>query len=110
MFVYDYLLTFDGEITLFLVPLRVNGASILFLLNRYIPLTVQILGWLPRPSAFQVCFPWSLLIRAIFMTIAVVLLCDLGQRACIEPTHSAVAQDIAYNVLLALQYLPWACT
>ncbi|TBU22117.1 hypothetical protein BD311DRAFT_676805, partial [Dichomitus squalens] len=73
VFVYDYLLTSDSEITLFWMPHRVNGASILFLLNRYIPLSVQILGWVPRPPGFQV-----------------------------------FAEDIAYNVLLALQYLPWA--
>ncbi|TBU46401.1 hypothetical protein BD309DRAFT_954193 [Dichomitus squalens] len=74
LFVYDYLLTSDGEITLFWMPRRVNGATILFLLNRTIPLSVQILGWVPRSWGFQ----------------------------------NAIAQDVAYNVLLALQYLPWA--
>ena len=53
--VYDSLLTFGSEATFFWKPRRLNGAMILFLLNRYLTLAVQILFWAPSPPSFQVC-------------------------------------------------------
>ena len=41
VFLYDYLITFDSEVMLFWMPCKINGASILFLLNRYLTLAVQ---------------------------------------------------------------------
>lgn len=55
LFAYEYLITLDGEVTLFWVPRQVNGPFILFLLNRYLILTVQIMNWVPFPSSFHVC-------------------------------------------------------
>ena len=52
--VYDYLLTFDSEATFFWKPRRVNGAMILFLLNRYLTLAVQIIRCSPQPLSIQV--------------------------------------------------------
>ena len=52
--VYDCLLTFGSEFTLFWKPRRLNGALILFLLNRYLTLTAVILGHVPLPPSFQV--------------------------------------------------------
>ena len=52
--VYDILLTFSGEVTFFWKLGRLNGAMILFLLNRYLTLAVQILNWVPMPPSFQV--------------------------------------------------------
>ena len=52
--VYDYLLTFGSEATFFWKPCQINGAMILFLLNRYLTLAVQILNWVPTPPSFQV--------------------------------------------------------
>ena len=51
---YEYLLTFGSEATFFWKPRRFNGAMILFLLNRYLTLTVQILNWGPYSLPFQV--------------------------------------------------------
>ena len=56
LFSYDYLITLDSEWALFWIPRRVNGALILFLLNRYLMMTVQILGLaLPESLSLQVC-------------------------------------------------------
>ena len=52
--VYDSLLTFGSEVTFFWKPRQFNGATILFLLNRYLTLVVQILLWVPSPPSFQV--------------------------------------------------------
>ena len=52
--VYDYLLTSGSEASFFWKPHRFNGATILFLLNRYLTLIVQILMWVPSPTSFQV--------------------------------------------------------
>ena len=52
--VYDILLTFGSEVTFFWKLRRLNGAMILFLLNRYLTLAVQILNWVPMPPSFQV--------------------------------------------------------
>ena len=52
--VYDYLLTFCSEATFFWKPRRVNGAMILFLLNRYLTLAVQIIRCSPQPLSIQV--------------------------------------------------------
>ncbi|TBU41745.1 hypothetical protein BD309DRAFT_964588 [Dichomitus squalens] len=52
--VYEYLVTVDSEIMFFWKPCRINGPSILFLLNRYLNLTFTILDWTPLPSSFQV--------------------------------------------------------
>ena len=55
--IHDYLLTFGGEVKFFWKPRQLNGAMILFLLNRYLTLVVQILLWVPFPPSFQVrCF------------------------------------------------------
>ena len=51
---YDYLLTFGSEATFFWKPRRVNGAMILFLLNRYLTLAVQIIRCSPQPLSIQV--------------------------------------------------------
>ena len=51
---YDSLLTFGSEVTFFWKPRQLNGAAILFLLNRYLTLAVQILDFSPSPSSFQV--------------------------------------------------------
>ena len=51
---YDYLLTFGSETTFFWKLRRPNGALILFLLNRYLTLVVQIINWAPWPPSFQV--------------------------------------------------------
>ena len=56
LFSYDYLITLGSELALFWIPRRVNGALILFLLNRYLMMTVQILGLaLPESLSLQVC-------------------------------------------------------
>ncbi|TBU52784.1 hypothetical protein BD310DRAFT_831473, partial [Dichomitus squalens] len=55
LFVYDYLITFDNEVTLFWMPHQFNGALVLFMLNRYLTLTVQILNWIASvPLSFRV--------------------------------------------------------
>ena len=51
---YDYLLTFGSETAFFWKLRRPNGALILFLLNRYLTLVVQIINWVPWPPSFQV--------------------------------------------------------
>ena len=53
--IYDYILTFSSEVTFFWKPRRPNGAMILFLLNRYLTLAVQVQFWTPLPQSFQVC-------------------------------------------------------
>ncbi|EJF58777.1 hypothetical protein BD309DRAFT_1019524 [Dichomitus squalens] len=53
LFVYDFLITFDDEVNLFWLPRRLNGPSILFLLNRYLAQTVQIYGWMPMPTTSE---------------------------------------------------------
>ncbi|EJF62731.1 hypothetical protein DICSQDRAFT_169120 [Dichomitus squalens LYAD-421 SS1] len=53
LFFYDYVLTFWSEGALFWKPCRVNAATVLFLLNRYIPLAYQILNILPDPRSFK---------------------------------------------------------
>ncbi|TBU38998.1 hypothetical protein BD309DRAFT_1022465 [Dichomitus squalens] len=54
LFVYDYLITFDNEVTLFWMPHQFNGALVLFMLNRYLTLTVQILNWIASvPLSFR---------------------------------------------------------
>ena len=56
LFYYDYLITLDSEWALFWMPRRLNGALILFLINRYLMMTVQILGVaLLGSSSLQVC-------------------------------------------------------
>ncbi|EJF56554.1 hypothetical protein DICSQDRAFT_141176 [Dichomitus squalens LYAD-421 SS1] len=51
---YDYLITFHNEVTLFWIPMRINGASVLFLLNRYFNLVMQIGYWTQVPKSLQV--------------------------------------------------------
>ena len=54
---YDSLLTLGSEVTFFWEPRRLNGAMILFLLNRYLTFVVQILTWVPSASSSWVgCF------------------------------------------------------
>ncbi|TBU26071.1 hypothetical protein BD311DRAFT_726709 [Dichomitus squalens] len=47
-------MTLNGEVMLFWLPRQVNGATALFLLNRYISLAAQLLACMPVPSSFQV--------------------------------------------------------
>ncbi|TBU28244.1 hypothetical protein BD309DRAFT_875422 [Dichomitus squalens] len=78
---YDYILTFNSEVTLFWMGGRLSGATILFLLNRYITLATQMLDAVPIPSSVEVCLSTSSI---------------------------AFSQYVAYNVLRVLQYFPWA--
>ncbi|TBU29357.1 hypothetical protein BD311DRAFT_661383, partial [Dichomitus squalens] len=55
LFVYDFIITFGDEVNLFWLPRRLNGPSILFLLNRYLALAVQIIGSMPNPASLEVC-------------------------------------------------------
>ena len=52
--VYDCLLTFGSEVVFFWKPRRPSGAMILFLLNRYLTLGLQIYNCVPEPRSFQV--------------------------------------------------------
>ena len=52
---YDSLLTLGSEVTFFWKPRRLNGAMILFLLNRYLTLAVLLFEHTPIPPSFQVC-------------------------------------------------------
>ncbi|TBU24301.1 hypothetical protein BD311DRAFT_672155, partial [Dichomitus squalens] len=54
LFIYDYLITFGDEATLFWMPWQTNGAFSLFLLNRYIPLTAQIIGNMSLTGSYHV--------------------------------------------------------
>ena len=54
LIVYEYFLTSVSEVKFFWKLRGVSGASILFLLNRYITVTLQILYLVPEPSSFQV--------------------------------------------------------
>ncbi|TBU52769.1 hypothetical protein BD310DRAFT_831509 [Dichomitus squalens] len=73
---YDYTLTFESEVTLFWMGGRLSGATILFLLSRYITLAVQAINVVPSVSSTEVCL--------------------------------AISVFVAWCVLSALQYLPWA--
>ncbi|TBU52766.1 hypothetical protein BD310DRAFT_939400 [Dichomitus squalens] len=53
---YDYVLTFHSEVALFWTGGRVSGATILFLLNRYITLAAQIFDTAPLPSSVESAF------------------------------------------------------
>ena len=57
LFVYDYVMTIGSEVTIFWLPLRVNGGSILFLLNRYFTLVAQLLAWVHISSYHVRVFP-----------------------------------------------------
>ncbi|TBU39381.1 hypothetical protein BD309DRAFT_438774 [Dichomitus squalens] len=50
---YDYILTFNSEVTLFWMGGRLSGATILFLLNRYITLAAQIFNAAPIPPSVE---------------------------------------------------------
>ncbi|TBU36258.1 hypothetical protein BD309DRAFT_878676 [Dichomitus squalens] len=78
---FEYVLTFHGEVALFWTRGRLSGATILFLLNRYLTLTVQIMDVVPKSSSTEVC---------------------------ISTSSIAFSQYVAYIVLKSLQYLPWA--
>ena len=55
LLVYDYLLTLSDEISLFWLPRKVNGASVSFVLSRYLTLAVQLCGNVPASqSSFKV--------------------------------------------------------
>ncbi|TBU39622.1 hypothetical protein BD309DRAFT_871910, partial [Dichomitus squalens] len=56
LLIYDYIMTLDSEMILFWLPCRVNGASILFLLNRYICLAYQLFNFIPTPSSLKVSY------------------------------------------------------
>ena len=59
--IYDCLLTVGSEVAFFWNLRRLNGAMILFLLNRYLTLAVQILRCIPSPLSFEVrclAIPW----------------------------------------------------
>ena len=107
---YEYLLTFGSEATFFWKPRRFNGAMILFLLNRYLTLTVQILNWVPYSLPFQVrCLASGYCkYKAEFVP---------GVRTSSWPDlpklhsdliSSAVMAFRAFSILEELQYLPWA--
>ncbi|TBU28241.1 hypothetical protein BD311DRAFT_663740, partial [Dichomitus squalens] len=75
---YDYTLTFGNEVTLFWTGGHRSGATVLFILNRYITLAAQSMNLVPIPSSVEVCHP------------------------------TAFSGYVAASVLGALQYLPWA--
>ncbi|TBU38017.1 hypothetical protein BD309DRAFT_875260 [Dichomitus squalens] len=77
---YEYVATFASEVTFFWIPHQVNGVLVLFLLNRYLTMTTQIMAWAPLPSSFQVR-------------------CFLGH---------IVSQYDAFYFTQSVQYLPWA--
>ncbi|TBU42226.1 hypothetical protein BD309DRAFT_1037443 [Dichomitus squalens] len=54
LFIYDFILTLDSELMLFWTVGHLSGATILFLLNRYITLTWQIINIIPLPSSVEV--------------------------------------------------------
>ena len=54
LLIYEYIITFHSEVALFWRSRSISGVVVLFLLNRYLTLTVQILAWLPVPPALQV--------------------------------------------------------
>ncbi|TBU57424.1 hypothetical protein BD310DRAFT_929357 [Dichomitus squalens] len=58
LFVYDFLLTFGDEVNLFLRPRQLNGPSILFLLNRYLALAVQVYHCSPEPTSYKSIVAW----------------------------------------------------
>ena len=57
LLIYEYIITFHSEVALFWRSRSISGVVVLFLLNRYLTLTVQILAWLPVPPALQVSLP-----------------------------------------------------
>ena len=63
--VYEYFLTLQSEIALFWMPRGINGASILFILNRYITLVAQVLSVTPLPTSFHVSYVAAVLLRNI---------------------------------------------
>ena len=63
--VYEYFLTIQSEIALFWMPRSINGASILFILNRYITLVAQVLSVTPLPTSFHVSYVAAVLLRNI---------------------------------------------
>ncbi|TBU51029.1 hypothetical protein BD310DRAFT_1012108 [Dichomitus squalens] len=81
LLVYDHILTFNSEVTLFWMGGRLSGATILFLLNRYFILVSLLYGLFPIPSSIEVQISIPSIPRSI----------------C-----------VAEFVLRALQYLPWA--
>ncbi|TBU62401.1 hypothetical protein BD310DRAFT_810603, partial [Dichomitus squalens] len=50
---YDYILTFNSEVALFWMGGRLSGATVLFLLSRYITLTTKIMEGLPVSSSVE---------------------------------------------------------
>ena len=94
LFAYDFLLTFGDEIRLFWMGHRSSGASILFLLNRYLTLASQVLGLLPTRLLSEV---WSSVPRNGFMK-------DAEHFIEVQPPlHSATC------TLTHLQYVPNVC-
>ncbi|TBU54375.1 hypothetical protein BD310DRAFT_828132, partial [Dichomitus squalens] len=55
LFVHDFNLTFDSEVALFWTGGHLSGATVLFLLNRYITLASQVMGLIPSSSVVRVC-------------------------------------------------------
>ncbi|KAI0675498.1 hypothetical protein C8Q78DRAFT_963789 [Trametes maxima] len=78
LLVYEYLITFDHEVDLFWRP-RFTGASVLFLLNRYLPLITIILE-----------------------------LCQMLRMSDRVSTGHCNAFVILTGVVSVLQYVPWA--
>ncbi|TBU29444.1 hypothetical protein BD311DRAFT_720632 [Dichomitus squalens] len=56
LFIYDFILTLDSELMLFWTVGHVSGATILFLLNRYITLASQIIDNNTIPSSVESAF------------------------------------------------------
>ncbi|TBU55130.1 hypothetical protein BD310DRAFT_826441, partial [Dichomitus squalens] len=75
---YDYIITFNSEVTLFWMGGHLSGATILFLLNRYVTLAERIVSVSSFPYSVEVCLP------------------------------TVSSSFVATVVLRAVQYLPWA--
>ncbi|TBU46491.1 hypothetical protein BD309DRAFT_857956, partial [Dichomitus squalens] len=54
---YDYIITFNSEVTLFWMGGHLSGATILFLLNRYVTLAERIVSVSSFPYSVEVCLP-----------------------------------------------------
>ncbi len=53
LFLYDTVLTFDGEVTYFWTAKRIGGASLLFFANKWISMTVYLMSLVKFASFFS---------------------------------------------------------
>ncbi|TBU40811.1 hypothetical protein BD309DRAFT_992824 [Dichomitus squalens] len=95
LFVYDFLLTFGDEVNLFLRPRQLNGPSILFLLNRYLALAVQVYHCSPEPTSYKSLqyIPW-----AAFSALRSYALCPAPYRTAISIAVFALS-SVPYVVM-----------